>query len=55
MGENRIGMISIRHRISGNVLFSGEYLSVREALEAAVKAKVNHECAYLANAYLANA
>lgn len=48
-------VIEIKNRRNGEVLYSGEHESLREAVEAAVSARANLVGANLANAYLARA
>ena len=48
-------VIKIKSRWTGAVLYSGEHVDVKGAIEAAVKADANLSGAYLADAYLADA
>lgn len=48
-------VIEIKNRRNGEVLYSGEHESLREAVEAAVSADANLANAYLDRAYLAGA
>ena len=48
-------VIEIKNRRNGEVLYSGEHESVKEAVEAAVKSGASLARAYLARAYLAGA
>ena len=48
-------VIEIKSRWNGEVLYSGEHASLKEAVEAAVKARANLARANLAGAYLAGA
>ena len=45
-------IIEIKNRWNEATLHSGEHVDVKEAVEAAVKARANLTCAYLAGAYL---
>ena len=50
-----MSIIEIRHRYTNDILFSGEYETLRDAVIAAVSARANLAGAYLVDAYLTGA